>query len=144
MSKIQAPPLYNPVVDQTGKVTIPWALFFNQVFSGDGGTPWIPTFVNLTVAGGAPGIKGVYYQFSAALAYFRITITPGTSTSATAGTTYIDNFPLKMAGDGACLAVSGLLGTNAGMCEQASNRIYVPSWSAVTVPLSIVGIVEGS
>jgi len=42
------------------------------------------------------------------------------------------------------LAVSGLLGTNAGMCDKSSNNIYVPSWSAVTVPLTVVGMVEAS
>lgn len=142
---LQPPPIYEPLSqEKSGIASLPWILFFNQLFGGDKGTPWTPTFTNLTVVGATPTITGNYYKISQALAYFKVKIVPGTNTSAVAGTTYIDNFPLTMAGDGACLAVSGLLGTNAGMCEQASNRVYVPAWTTVTVPLSIVGMVEAN
>lgn len=145
MSSVQPPPIYQPLAsDDSGIAALPWILFFNQVFKGDGGTAWIPTFTNLTVVGTAPVITGVYYKISASLCYFRVKIVPGTNTSSTAGTTYINNFPLKLSADGACDAVSGLLGTTPGMCDQASNRIYVPAWSAVTVPLTITGTVEAS
>lgn len=139
---VKAPPIYQPLTDpDTGIAAIPWILFFNNIFNGDTGTAWTPTFTNLTQVG-SPTITGRVYQFGKSLAYFKVKIIPGTSTTAVAGTTYINNFPLIMNGDGACLAVSGLLGTNAGMCDQASNNIYVPAWTAVTVPLSIVGMVE--
>jgi len=143
MSSVEAPPIYNPLIDNRGIATLPWVLFFSNIYTGDTGTVWTPTFTNLTTVG-TPTITGKFYQFGQALAYFNVTITPGTSTSATAGTTYINNFPLVMSGNGACLAVSGLLGTNAGMCDKSSNNIYPPSWSAVTVPLTIVGMVEAS
>lgn len=150
MSSIKPPPIYEPLITvnkDTGQVenaipSLSWILFFNSLFRGDAGTEWTPTFSNLTQVG-TPTITGFYYKVGS-LVYFRVKIVPATSTSSTAGTTFINNFPLVMQGDGACADVSGLLGGTLGMCDQASNNIYVPGWSAVTVPLSIVGIVEAS
>lgn len=144
MTSIKAPPIYEPLADpQTGIANLPWILFFNSLFTGDTGDDWTPTFTNLTISG-TPTITGRFYRFGKSLAYFRVKIVPATSTTAVAGSTYINNFPLVMQGDGACLAVTGLLGGVAGMCDQSSNNIYVPAWTAVTVPLSVVGIVEAS
>lgn len=141
---LNPPPIYQPLItDQSGKASLPWILYFNQLFTGDAGTSWTPSFVSLAQTG-VPTITGKYYRLSAALAYFAVSITPATNTTATAGTTYIGNFPLTMKGDGICFAVSGLLGSSSGMCEKASNRVYVPAWAAVTVPLTVVGIVEAS
>lgn len=149
MSSIQAPPIYEPLFEAAPPgqqedpiASLPWILFFNSVFTGDAGTVWIPLFSNLTEVG-TPTITGIYYQIGK-ICYFRVSIIPATSTTSTAGTTFINNFPLKMSGDGACIAVSGLLGSTPGMCDSASNNIYVPAWNAVTVPLSIVGLVEAS
>lgn len=146
MSNVNAPPIYAPLIeDAGGKAALPWILFFNAIFNGDAGQVWTPNFVNLTEVG-ALTFKGVYYQIGQSLAYFRVDVIPasGANSTATAGTTYIDNFPLTFAGNGANLAVSGLLGGNSGMCDQASNRIYPPAWTSVTVPLTIIGIVEAS
>lgn len=142
MTTIKAPPIYDPVIEEDGKAKLSWILFFSSLFNGDTGTNWTPAFTNLTVTGAAPVITGKIYQIGRQLAYFSVRIVPGTDTSAVAGTTYINNFPLVLKGDGACIAVSGLLGSIAGMCDRASNNIYVPAWSAVTVPLTVVGIVE--
>lgn len=142
MSTINPPPIYEPLAEDDGKPRLPWILFFNNVFTGDTGTDWTPTFTNLTAVGTAPTITGKLYRIGRTLAYFSVRIVPGTNTSAVAGTTYIDNFPLVLAADGGCLAVSGLLGSASGMCDSATNRIYVPAWSAVTVPLTVVGMVE--
>lgn len=150
MSSIKPPPTYDPLYEASTDprqpenpiASLSWILFFNSIFTGDAGTAWFPQFVNLTEVG-VPTISGVYYQIGR-LCYFRVTIIPVTSTTSTAGTTYINNFPLTMKGDGANIAVSGQLGSNPGMCDSASNNIYVPSWLAVTVPLSIVGLVEAS
>lgn len=141
MSRLNPPPTYENVVGGDGKASLPYILFFNQVYEGDTGTTWAPTFVNLTEVG-TPTITGRYYRLTQRLVYFAVTIVPQTSTTATAGTTYISNFPLTLQGDGACLAVTGLTGSNAGMCEATTNRIYVPGWTAITVPLTIVGLVE--
>ena len=131
------------MVDENGKATLQWIPFLNQAFTGDAGTSWNPNFTSLTEVGGAPTITAVYYRLNTSLVYFRITIVPVTNTSSTAGVTYCD-FPLTMTADGACDAVSGLLAATPGMCDSASNRIYVPAWTTVTVPLTITGIVEAS
>lgn len=136
------PPLTQPIVDETGTMPLLWMLFFNNLFQGDAGEVWIPTFQGLTVAGTAPTVTGRVYQISKYLAYFSVKVVPGTSTSAVAGTTYINNFPLTAQSDGVCCAVSGRLGEVTGMVEAATNNIWVPAWSAVTVPLTIIGIVE--
>jgi hypothetical protein len=136
-----APPIQTQIVDEKGIATVPWILFFNGQFIGDRGKNWSPNFVNLAQVG-VPTITARYYLISRSLAYFRISITPGTNTTSTAGTTYIDNFPKVLNGDGTCIAVSGLLGSTPGMIEASSRRIYVPGWSSVTVPLSVVGLAE--
>lgn len=148
MTSLTAPPIYSPLIDDpTDPVAgLPWILFFNQVYSGDLGQQWNPTFTGLTVSGAAPTITGNFYQITQALLAFTVRIVPatGSSTTSTAGTTYINNFPLRMNGDGIVFAVSGLLGTNSGQCEFATNRVYPPSWSAVTIPLTLFGFVEAS
>lgn len=146
MTTIKAPPIYENLTETNGKATLPYILFFDSLFKGDSGQAWTPTFTNLTVVGAAPTITGALYRIGRSLAYFSVKVTPGAggNTSAVAGTTYVNNFPLSLKGDGACLAVSGLLGSSAGMCDQASNKIYVPAWSTVTVPITVVGFVEAS
>lgn len=140
---VTPPPIYQPVADPTnGVASLPWILFFNGLFDGDLGTSWTPTFTNLTTTG-APTITGKYFKIGS-LVYFWVKIIPSTDTSSTAGTTYINNFPVVMKSDGINFAVSGLLGTNSGMCDQASNKIYVPMWTAITIPLTIIGLVEAS
>lgn len=144
MSSIKPPPINQPLADgDTGLPTLPWVLFYNSIFTGDAGTDWIPTFTSLTITG-APTITGRYYQLTRQIAFFRLKIVPATDTTSTAGTTYINNFPLKMSADGINFAVSGLVGSSSGMCDAATNRIYTPAWSAVTVPLTVIGMVEAS
>ena len=141
MAKLSPPPIQHPMVDKDGNVTTQWAEYFDSQYRGDRGTDWVPTFVSLTTSG-TPTITGRYYRLSERFAYFWVRIVPGTSTTATAGTTYISNFPLRFTQDSACFAVSGLLGSSAGQIDTATNRIYTPGWSAVTVPLTIVGFGE--
>lgn len=139
--KISPPPTYHPLADDNGKPTMLWSIFFNKLFLGDSGTDWTPTFTNLTTVG-TPTITGRVYKISDALTLFRVHIVPSTSTSSTAGTTYIDNMPVTATANGICFAVSGGLGTGSGMYDSSTNRVYVPAWSAVTVPLTIIGICE--
>jgi len=140
MSKRLPPPTYEPLIaDEGANATLPWILFFSGIYEGDSGTTWTPTFTDLTEVGTAT-ITGTYYKITQKLVYFVVTITPETSVSSTAGTTYINNFPLQLTKDGACLAVSGGLGSNAGHCVASNNRIFIPSLSAVTVPATIVGL----
>jgi len=141
LTQVSPPPIYEHMIEQDGKATLPWILFFNNIFNGSSGTDFTPTFQNLTTVG-TPTISGRYYKLGSGLVFFRITIIPATSTSAVAGTTYCDNFPLLFSNDSANLAVSGGAGGNAGMNVASNNRIYPSGWSAVTVPLTIVGMGE--
>ena len=138
---LSPPPVTEQVVDSKGVPTLPWTLFFDQSFRGDTGTAWTPTFVSLGISG-TPSITGRYYQISRQLVYFTIHIVPASNTSATAGTTYCDNFPLAVTRNGVCASVSGNLGGALGVVQEGSSRIYVPSWSSVSVPVTIIGIAE--
>lgn len=138
------PPTEQPIVtDASGYTPIQWIVFFNQMFNGDAGNAWVPTFQNLTTVG-VPKVSGRIYQLSKYLCLFVANIIPATSVSAVAGSSFINNFPLKMSGNGICFAVSGNLGSNGGMCDQASNNIFIPALSGVTLPITIMGIVEAS
>ena len=135
------PPITQPVIDDNTLPTLPWLLFFNQTFEGDAGESWTPTFVNLTESG-TPSITGRYYRLSQYLVYFRIDIDPATNTSATAGTTYCDNFPLDISNNGLNTVVTETTGGAIGINNAATNRIYVPSWSNLTTLTTVLGIAE--
>ena len=140
MAKLFPPPLQHPVVEEGGDATIPWTDWFNRLFVGDSGTAWTPTFTSLTTVG-TPTITGVYYKLSQNLVYFRVTITPATSTTGTAGVTYINNFPLDIKHDGGCQTVSGVSAAD-GACVASNDRIYPSGWGVTTVPVTICGTVE--
>lgn len=139
---LAVPPLYDKIIGEDQKANLNWTIFFQNLSDGDFGTDWTPTFVNLGTSG-SPIYSGRYYQISKSLVFFRATISPnGGNTTSTAGSTYIDNFPLPFGGDGIVFAVSGNLGDGPGHIVASSNRIYVPAWSAVSIPLTIIGICE--
>ncbi len=145
MSKFLSPaPIADKLIEESGLANLSWILFFNSIFTGDPGQAWTPTFSGLTETGGAATVTGKTFQLSQSLVYFSVQVIPATDTSAVAGTTFINNFPLTANGDGVCFTVSGNLGGTVGMVDRASNRIYVPGWTAVTIPLSIIGIVEAN
>lgn len=137
---LKPPQFGDPIYNEDKSMNPSWVLFFNQAYIGDLGVPWTPTFQNLGTSG-TPSFSGRYYKLSQELAYFRIDITPGTSTTSTQGSTYCDNFPLTVRGMGLCAAVGGSVGVGIG-AVQTTGRIYLPGWSGVTVPVSIVGICE--
>jgi hypothetical protein len=141
MTQIQPAPIYESVVEKDGKAKLPWILFFNSLFKGDTGTDWSPVFTSLTISG-TPTITGKHFRLGS-FRYFWIRIVPATSTTAVAGTTYAA-LPFDVISDGICFAVSGLLGSNSGMVDASTNRCYVPAWTAVTVPLTVVGFVEAN
>lgn len=139
MSKILPPPITAPIViDKEGFVDMPWVLFFNQVFEGDTGTSFTPSFTNLTSVG-TPTFTGVYYKIGP-LCYFRIVITPGTNTSSTSGTTYCD-LPIPAQGSGVCFATYGTAAA-LGAIDSASGRSYPPSWTTITAQITLIGIYE--
>lgn len=144
MAGLDAPPIYNRVGEETdGKATLPWILFFNQIFTGDTGTVFSPIFSNLAIVGTSPVYTGKYFKLGQ-FSIFEITVTPGTSTSSTAATTFVNNYPLRMQADGICFAVTAGQGTNSGHCDASTNTIYVPGWTNVTTPLTILGIVRAN
>lgn len=140
-SNVAPPPVRDYIVGPDGKTNLSWVLFFNNLYEGDTGATWTPTFTSLTTVG-SPTITGKYFMLTRRIVCFFVRIVPGTNTSATAGTTYINNFPLTFASDGVNFAVSGNLGAGPGHIVSSNNRIYTPAWSAVTVPLTIVGFGE--
>lgn len=142
MSNLNPPPIQDQIIEQDGGLSLPWVLFFTNIFQGDTGTAFIPEFENLTQVGGTATITGRYYLISRQLCYFAITVTPATNTSSTAGATAVTNFPLTFANNGIVFAVSGNTGVGPGMVNQSDNKIYVPAWSAVTVPVTVIGIAE--
>jgi len=139
----QPPPTRDAITEKKGELSMPWLLFFNQTFNGDSGATWTPTFTNLTSVG-TPTFTGRYYQISSFLTYFNVLITPGTNTSSTAGTTYINNFPLTVNSTGFCLSLSNNIGGALGVANSTNNRIYTPGWTTVTTPINVIGIIEAS
>lgn len=135
-------PITNPVIDDNGLPTLPWALFFNQSYQGDSGTDWTPNFTGLS--GSTQSVTGRYYRLSQYLVFFTINITPDGNTSSAAGTTYADGFPLNFNNDGFNTVVSGTGGGAIGMNVASNNRIYVPAWTNVSIPLTVLGIGEAT
>jgi hypothetical protein len=135
------PPKTEPLVDKKDSfATLNWLVFFDQLADGDTGTTWTPTFVGLTEVGTATK-TGVYYRISKKLVYYRIVITPATSTTAVNGTTYCDNFPLTMTANSANITCSGFTAAVSGTTS-SDKRIYTSSWTAITTAITIVGIAE--
>lgn len=134
-------PITQPVLDDNGLPTLPWTLFFNQNFEGDGGTSWSPTLTSLT---GTATATGRFYRLSQYLVFFTINITPSGNTSSTSGTTYVGNFPLTFNNDGFNTVVSGTAGGAIGMNVRGNNRIYFPAWTNVSAPLTIFGLQEAT
>jgi hypothetical protein len=139
MTNVSPPPIIEPISDNSGIASLPWVSFFENLFIGDAGVAWNPTFVSLGSTG-TPTITGRYYRVSAYITLFSVLITPATNTTSTAGSTYINNYPEIFTSDGICFAVAGGTGTNGGHIVAANQRIFTPVWSAVTVPVTIIGI----
>jgi len=142
MSNILQPPINTRLIDDKGNATLPWVLYFNSLTIGDTGRTWIPTLVGLTETGVATK-TGVYYKISQTLIYFRVIITPATDTSAIIGSTYIDNLPITINADGACDITTGT-SFSGGTVTSATNRINMPTWTAITTPITITGVIEAS
>lgn len=136
---VDPPPINEILAEQNGLPKLPWILFFNNLFEGDAGTAWLPLFDGLSSVG-TPTITGRYYRINQKFCVFFVTITPATSTTSVAATTYITNFPINFETDSVCFAGTGSGAVQAiGGIRAADNRIYTPGWSAVTTPLTVVG-----
>lgn len=138
----QPPPIYEELSDENGKAKTPWILFFNQIFTGDNGTAWTPTFTGLTTVG-TPTITGRYKRIGSGLVYFTVVIAPATSTSSVAGTTFLNNFPLNITNSGGC-AVSVTTTSALGTAVGGTKTIYMPVWTGITTPVTISGLIEAT
>jgi hypothetical protein len=141
MTKVTPPPVNDPIIDDDGEMSPSWRMFFNMLFVGDTGTAWTPVFTGMGSTG-TPTYSGRYYKLSQKLVFFRIEVTPATDTTSTAGVTACTNFPLVFSQNGFCIAVSNNVGITPGAITKATNKIYPPSWTAATLPVTIFGFAE--
>lgn len=140
---VSPPPIIHPLIEGKDETAdLRWIEFFNQVFQGDAGTAWTPTFTSLGSTG-TPTITGRYYRIGQNMVWFHIRIVPGTNTSSTAGTTVCTNLPLQFLQDSVCLAGTGSGAVQAiGGIRAADNGIFPPAWTNVTDPVTVVGFGE--
>ena len=135
---ISQAPIADKVLDDNGKLRPSWVEYFSQLNRGDIGTTWNPTIVNLTSVG-TPVITGVYYQ-NDGFTDFSVKIVPGTNTSATLGSTTIA-VPFGVVVDKVVEVTAG--NTVAfGVIVSSSRTIFLPTWTTVTVPITISGRVK--
>jgi hypothetical protein len=131
-------PISDKVLDENGKLRPTWIVYFSDVGRGDVGTTWSPVVSNLASTG-TPTITGVYYQNNG-FTDFAVKIVPATDTSSTLGSTTIA-LPFNVTAD----SVAGVVGgTTAffGVVNAAGKVVFLPTWSLVTVPLTITGRVK--
>lgn len=132
-NQINAIPTSEPIADKDGKVNLSWALFFQTLVQGDTGNKFKPDVQGLT---GSATITGVYYQNSGFIDFY-IRIVPDTTTSSTAGSTYV-NLPFVVNSDSACFAVTGNTAGVGGIVA-ASQRAFFPAWSNLASPITVSG-----
>jgi len=137
---VSPPPIIHPLIEGRSETAdLRWIEFFNEVFQGDAGTSWTPTFTSLTTVG-TPTITGRYYRIGQNMCWFNIRIVPGTNTSSTAGTTVCNNLPLTFILDSVCLAGTGSGAVQAiGGIRAADNGIFPPAWTTSTETITVVG-----
>lgn len=132
------PPLEN-AINTAGTVSSQWSLFFKYLWNGDQGQDYTPTATSLT---GTATITGRYYRLSKGLYYLRIRVVPATDTSSVAGTTYA-SFPMTVPAFGNLGVINETTNQSIGTAVITSNgRIYLPTWTTVTAPITISGIIE--
>jgi hypothetical protein len=140
LSKNQPPPLNERVADESGFMTMPWQLYNNQQSIGDTGTDFAARIAGLTNSGDYV-LSGRVYRISQALKKVRMKIDPTGTTSSVLGTTYIFGFPFEISSDDVCfVAIPPTAGL--GTCVAASNRIYLPAWADIPVPVTITAFLE--
>lgn len=131
-------PIADKLLDDTGKLRPTWVIYFSDLDRGDVGTTWNPAITGL-VPVGTPTITGVYYQ-NEGFTDFAVKIVPGTNTSSTLGTTTIA-LPFNVVADVPAFAVAGN-GVFVGIVNAASKTLFLPTWTTVTLPITITGRVK--
>lgn len=108
-------------------------------------TAWTPAWTALTVVG-SPTYAGVYVKVGDAT-FFIVGITAGgaNTTASTAGTTFINNFPIAMAYGAICGAWDATNGASYGIGGGApvdgTTNIFTPTWVATNHTIAIGGLV---
>lgn len=138
MARINEAPIADPLIDDARKARPSWVEFFADITRGDVGTTWTPSITGLTETG-TPTISGVYYQNSG-FTDWAVKIVPATDTSSTSGITFI-TLPFSVTADAACFAVTGFTAA-AGVINAAAALAYLPTWVAITSPVTITGRVK--
>jgi hypothetical protein len=141
MPSVQLPTYDQMVEAESLKPRTSWLRFFEDLSIGQAGELFTPVFTGLTEVGAATK-AGTYWVINGQFVYFEVVISPATSTSSVAGTTYFD-FPLDIQGQGLIAACSGP-GFSASGTAETNNRIYPPTWTTLTVPVTISGLVRAS
>jgi hypothetical protein len=131
-------PIADKALDDSGKFRPSWIVYFSEVNRGDVGTTWTPVITNLTAVG-TPTITGVYYQ-NGGFTDFAVKIVPGTNTSSTLGSTTIA-LPFTVVADTVANVVSGVNAAQ-GVVNASAKIVYLPTWSVITVPITITGRVK--
>lgn len=131
-------PIADKALDDLGKFRPSWVVYFSSLNRGDVGTTWNPTITNLTSTG-TPTITGVYYQNNG-FTDFAVKIVPGTDTSSVLGSTTIA-LPFSVAADTVANTVAGNT-TASGVVNASSKTLFLPTWSLVTIPVTITGRVK--
>lgn len=135
---ISEAPIAENVVDDSKKARPAWVEFFAELNRGDIGTTWSPVITGLTSTG-TPTISGVYYQ-NAGFTDWVVKIVPATDTSATQGVTFI-TLPFSVTADQPCFIVTGTTAA-IGAVNAAAKQAYTPTWTSITVPVTISGRVK--
>lgn len=131
-------PISDNVVDEAKKARPTWVEFFASLTRGDVGTTWSPSISNLASVG-TPTISGVYYQNSGFTDWV-VKIVPSTNTSSTLGLTFI-TLPFNVTADQPLFATYGTT-VAGGIVNSAAKQAYLPSWAAITTPITISGRVK--
>ncbi len=138
MSRISDSPITEKLADDNGKARPAWVEYFAELARGDVGTTWAPAITGLTVTG-TPTISGVYYQ-NKGFTDWAVKIVPATDTSSTLGVTFI-TLPFTVTADTPCFAVYGST-VAGGIINAAAALAYLPTWAAITTPVTITGRVK--
>lgn len=132
------PPINTSMLDQKGIPTKTWSAWFGNIFQTPAqGKPWVPVLSGITTTG-AYIITGEWNRIGPML-YFSILITPS-SGNTTASGALITNLPFEN-GYGQTTAFNASTREGVGSALVTSS-VSVPNWSALTVPVQIIGFCQ--
>lgn len=128
----------NTVVGGTATSATPANSITSGVAQMKSGT-WTPSATSLTTVG-SPTFAGTYTRVNDRVT-ITLTITPGTSTASTLGTTYFTGLPYTCLTFSAVIAMdqAATLTSTPGMISSSNNRIFTPTWGAATSIVVVTG-----